>query len=115
MSNRRVAVTGIGLICALGLDRESSWRALCEGRCGIADLTLFDGTGCRSQKVAEVPRYDAAALFSPRERRRYSRSDQLAVIAATEALSDAGLLDADVDRSLVGVIMGVGTDDRLRV
>ncbi len=114
MSNRRVAVTGIGLICALGLDRESAWRALCEGRCGIADLTLFDGTGFRSQKVAEVPRYDAPAHFSPRERRRYSRSDQLAVIAANEALSDAGLFDTDVDRSLVGVIMGVGTDDRLR-
>lgn len=114
MSKRRVAVTGIGLICALGLDRESSWRALCEGRCGIADLTLFDGAGCRSQKVAEVPRYDAVAHFSPRERRRYSRSDQLAVIAAHEALSEAGLLDTDVDRSLVGVIMGVGADDRLR-
>ena len=114
MSDRRVAVTGIGLICALGLDRESSWTALCEGRCGIADLTLFDGAGCRSRKVAEVPPYDAAAHFSPHERRRYSRSDQLAVIAAHEALSDAGLLDSDVARSLVGVIMGVGTDDRLR-
>ena len=114
MSTRRVAVTGIGLICALGLDRESSWRALCEGRCGIADLTLFDGTGCRSQKVAEVPPYDAAALFSPRDRRRYSRGDQLAVIAASEALSDAGLLATDIARSSVGVIMGVGANDSQR-
>jgi 3-oxoacyl-[acyl-carrier-protein] synthase II len=114
MSERRVAVTGIGLVCALGLDRESTWQALCEGRCGIADLTLFDGTGCRSQKVAEVPPYDAAAHFSPYERRRYSRSDQLAVLAASEALSDSGLLDSHVERSSVGVILGIGANDSLR-
>ena len=114
MSHRRVAVTGIGLISSLGLDRESSWRGLCEGRCGIADLTLFDGTGCRSQKVAEVPPYDVGGHFSPNERRRYSRSDQLAVIATAEALSDAGLLDSGIDRSSVGTIMGVGSNDLLR-
>lgn len=114
MSRRRVAVTGIGLICALGLDRESVWQALCEGRCGIADLTLFDGTGLRSRKVAEVPHYDEAARFSARDRRRYSRSDQLAVIAAEEALADAGWLDWGIDPASVGIIMGVGGNDLLR-
>jgi 3-oxoacyl-[acyl-carrier-protein] synthase II len=114
MSRRRVAVTGIGVICALGLDRESSWRGLCEGRCGIDDLTLFDGTGLRSRKVAEVPRYDEAAFFSARERRRYSRSDQLAVVAATEALTDAGLVASGIEPSSVGVIMGIGANDLLR-
>lgn len=109
-----MAITGIGLICALGLDRETSWQALCAGRCGIGDLTLFEAPGCRSQKVAEVPFYDPAARFSPWERRRYSRSDQLAVIAASEALSDAGLLDTEIDRAAVGVFMGVGTNDLLR-
>ena len=114
MTDRRVAVTGIGLICALGLDRESSWQALCEGRCGIGDVTLFDGTGFRSRMVAEVPRYDETARFSPRERRRYSRSDQLAIIAASEALADAALLDSGIVRSAVGVILGVGSNDLLR-
>jgi 3-oxoacyl-[acyl-carrier-protein] synthase II len=114
MSERRVAITGMGLICALGLDRESSWLALCEGRCGIGDLTLFDSAGYRSKQVAEVPAYDAAAHFSPRERGRYSRADQLAVIATAEALADARLLDTDVPRSSIGVIFGVGTGDLLR-
>jgi len=114
MGRRRVAVTGIGLICALGVDRESSWQALCEGRCGIADLTLFDGTGLRSRKVAEVPQYDEAARFSPRERRRYSRSDQLAVIAAEEALDDAGWRDWRIAPSSIGIVMGVGGNDLLR-
>jgi 3-oxoacyl-[acyl-carrier-protein] synthase II len=114
MSERRVAVTGIGLLCALGLDRESAWQALCEGRCGIGDLTLFESEGCRSRQVAEVPRYDEAAHFSPYERRRYSRVDQLAVLASSEALSDAGLLEGHVSRSSVGVILGVGAGDLLR-
>ena len=114
MSERRVAITGMGLVCALGLDRESSWRALCEGRCGIGELTLFDSTGYRSRMVAEVPPYDVAAHFSPRERRRYSRADQIAVLATAEALTDAGLFASGIPRSSIGVFFGVGTGDRLR-
>jgi 3-oxoacyl-[acyl-carrier-protein] synthase II len=97
----------------LGTDRESAWQALCEGRCGIADLTLFEGEGYRSRMVAEV-HYDEAAHFSVRERRRYARADQLAIIATSEALADSGLLDAGIDRSEVGVLLGVGANDLLR-
>jgi len=113
MTRRRVAVTGMGLICAVGPDRESAWRALCEGRCGIGELTLFDGEGYRSRMVAEVP-YDPAAHFSPRERRRYGRADQFAVLAASEALTDARLLQTNIPRSSIGVLMGVGANDLLR-
>lgn len=115
MSDRRVAITGIGLVCSLGLDRESAWRGLVEGRCGIGDLTLFEPRGYRSLKVAEVPRFDEKARFTPLQRRRYSRSDQLAVLAASEALADAGLLGTDDgQRERVGVILGGGTNDLLR-
>ena len=113
MNQRRVAVTGLGLVCALGLDRESAWRALCGGQCGIGDLTLFEGGGYRSRMVAEV-RYDPAAYFSARERRRYSRADQLAVMATAEALADARLLETPIAKSSVGVFMGVGANDMLR-
>ena len=113
MTRRRVAVTGMGLICAVGPDRESAWRALCEGRCGIGELTLFDGEGYRSRMVAEVP-CDPAAHFSPRERRRYGRADQFAVLAASEALTDARLLQTNIPRSSIGVLMGVGANDLLR-
>jgi 3-oxoacyl-[acyl-carrier-protein] synthase II len=113
MTKRRVAVTGMGLVCAVGLDRESAWQALCEGRCGIGELTLFSGEGYRSRMVAEV-KYDPAAHFSSRERRRYSRADQFAVLAASEALADAGLLETGVARSSIGVLLGVGANDLLR-
>lgn len=113
MTERRVAVTGIGLVCSLGLDRESVWQALCEGRCGIADLTLFEGDLYRSRMVAQVP-YDEATRFSVRERRRYARADQFAILAATEALADSGLLESGIARSSVAVLMGVGANDLLR-
>ena len=113
MSLPRLGVTGIGLICAVGSDRESSWLALCEGRCGIRELTLFGGEGYRSRMVAEV-RDDPEARFSPRERRRYSRADQFGVLAAAEALADARLLDAAIPTSSIGVFLGVGANDMLR-
>lgn len=112
---RRVAITGIGFVCSLGLDRETCWQGLVEGRCGIGDLTLFDGAGYRSRKVAEVPAWDAAPRFSAYERRRYSRSDQLAVLASAEALADARLLEAGPDPSSIGIVFGVGTGDLLRI
>jgi 3-oxoacyl-[acyl-carrier-protein] synthase II len=101
------------MICAIGSNRESSWIALCEGRCGIRELTLFGGEGYRSRMVAEV-RDDPATGLSPRERRRYSRADQLGVAAAAEALADAGLLDTGVPKSSIGVFLGVGGNDMLR-
>ena len=113
MTERRVAVTGIGLVCSLGLDRESVWQALCEGRCGIADLTLFEADLYRSRMVAQVP-YDEATRFSVRERRRYARADQFAILAASEALADSGLLESGIARSSVAVLMGVGANDLLR-
>jgi 3-oxoacyl-[acyl-carrier-protein] synthase II len=113
VSDRRVAVTGIGLICALGGTREAVWEGLVEGRCGIGDVTLFDTTGYRSRCAAEVRDLDSSC-FSPRERRRWSRSDRLAVLAADEALEDAGLLDSGIAPDRVGVLLGAGTGDLLR-
>lgn len=114
MSERRVAVTGMGLTCAVGADLESSWQALRAGCCGIRELSLFDGAGYRSRMVAEIKGYDPAARFSPRERRRYSRGDQFAIIATAEALGDAALIASGIDPQRVGVFFGVGTGDLLR-
>ena len=114
MSGRRVAVTGIGLMSALGTTREAVWDGLVNGRCGIADVTLFDTTGYRSTKAAEIPAYGRDTAFSEKAWRRLSRSDQIAVIASREALADSGLLDANMPKDRLGVVLGCGTADLFR-
>ncbi|MEO8071066.1 MAG: beta-ketoacyl-[acyl-carrier-protein] synthase family protein, partial [Acidobacteriota bacterium] len=114
MPVRRVAVTGIGCVSALGATREAVWQGLVAGRSGIGPLSLFDATGYRSQIAAQVADYDEATQFSPLERRRLSRCDQIAVLASAEALRDAGLTSARFDPYRVGVMFGAGTGDLLR-
>jgi 3-oxoacyl-[acyl-carrier-protein] synthase II len=114
VSDRRVAVTGIGLMTALGPTRESVWSALLEGRCGIRDLTLFDGTGCRSRLVAEIDAIPHDPGFSDKAWRRLSRSDQMAVTASREALEDSGVMESGVEPHRIGVMFGSGTADLLR-
>jgi 3-oxoacyl-[acyl-carrier-protein] synthase II len=114
MSRRRVAVTGIGLLTALGTTREAVWDGLVNGRCGIGDVALLDTTGYRSRKAAEIPSYSRDAAFTEKSWRRLSRADQIAVIAAREALDDAGLLDTAAGRDRMGVILGSGTADLRR-
>jgi 3-oxoacyl-[acyl-carrier-protein] synthase II len=113
--SRRVAITGIGLVTALGTSREETWRRLIAGECGVQPVTVFDTSGCRSRIAAEV---DAAALdaqFTPVQRRRWSRGDRFGVAAAREAVSDAQLMDgADPDPTRIGVLLGAGTSDLLR-
>lgn len=111
----RIAVTGIGLLTAVGTTRDESWSNLVDGRCGIGPLTLFESDGYRSRIAAQV---DAAAIrdrLTPLQRRRWSRSDQFAVLSAQEAIADAGLTDAyhwNPDR--VGIIIGSSTGDLIR-
>ncbi len=111
----RVAITGIGLLTAVGTTREESWSNLVEGRCGIAPLTLFDSDGYRSRIAAQVDDAAFRDRLTPLHRRRWSRSDQFAVLSAREAIADAGLADAYRDRpDRVGVIIGSSTGDLLR-
>ena len=114
MTDRRVVVTGIGLMSALGTTREAVWHGLVSGRCGIAAVTQFDTTGYRSQLAAEIPAYTRDAAYSEKAWRRLSRSDQVAIIASREALNDAGLLEGDVDRERIGVLLGSGTANLMR-
>jgi 3-oxoacyl-[acyl-carrier-protein] synthase II len=114
MSDKRVAITGIGMICALGTQREAVWEHMLAGHCGIGPVTLFDTEGYRSRIAAEVDLSDVQARFTPYQRRRWSRSDMMGVVAAEEAIADAGLLDSGIDRTRVGVLLGAGTGDLVR-
>lgn len=111
----RVAVTGIGLLTAVGATRDESWTNLVEGRCGIGPLTLFESDGYRSRIAAQVDDAAVRERLTPLQRRRWSRSDQFAVLSAREAIADAGLMEAYRSKpDRVGVIIGSSTGDLIR-
>jgi 3-oxoacyl-[acyl-carrier-protein] synthase II len=111
---KRVAITGIGLVTALGTTRDESWRRMIAGDCGIGATTVFDTQGYRSRVAAEVDMQAVDEGTTPLERRRRSRGDRIGVRAASEAVADSGILEGAVDRSRIGVFFGAGTADLLR-
>ena len=102
------------MIASVGATRESVWQGLVDGRCGISEPAHLDLSSFRSRLAAEIPCFDTSALPA-RALRRWSRSDQIAVVATAEAIADAGL-DADpaFDRQRTAVLLGSGTGDLRR-
>ncbi|HSP33068.1 MAG TPA: beta-ketoacyl synthase N-terminal-like domain-containing protein, partial [Thermoanaerobaculia bacterium] len=86
----RIAVTGAGIICSIGRNKEEVWRSIVESRAGIGKLTRFPGETFPTDIAAEVDEDIAGMVPMPkREARRLSRTDLLAVIAANEAIAQA--------------------------
>jgi 3-oxoacyl-(acyl-carrier-protein) synthase len=112
--SRRVVVTGIGLVTALGATREETWRRMLVGECGIRPVSVFDTNGYRSRVAAEVDIQAVDRSLNAVKLRRHSRSDRIGLGAAMEAIADAGLLDGTIDLRRVGVFFGAGTGDLLR-
>jgi 3-oxoacyl-[acyl-carrier-protein] synthase II len=113
-SSPRVAITGIGIVSSLGIGREANWEHMVRGLCGLRPVTLFETSDFRSRIAGEVDLFDVQGRFTPWQRRRWSRSEQLAVVATQEALDESALLASGVDRARVGVLFGAGTGDLLR-
>lgn len=86
----RIAITGLGIICSIGRNREEVWRAICESRAGIGKLTRFPRETFPTDIAAEVSAdVEAMVPVTRRKAKRMSRTDLLAVIAAKEALDQA--------------------------
>jgi nodulation protein E len=88
---RRVAVTGIGVISALGPTRDHFWSALAEGRSGIRPMTLVPSGSVRFPNAAEVPDFRAEDHMDPKHADALDRFAQFALIAAREAVVDSGI------------------------
>jgi 3-oxoacyl-[acyl-carrier-protein] synthase II len=86
--NVRIAVTGVGIICSIGRNKDEVWRSIRESRAGISKLTRFPGETFPTDMAAEVGG-ELQLPISRREAKRMSRTDLLAVIAAKEALNQA--------------------------
>jgi 3-oxoacyl-[acyl-carrier-protein] synthase II len=108
----RVAVTGVGVICALGRNQKEFWAAAVEGRCGISPLSLFDAAGCLSRMAAEAGVVRPSVSLDRMERRRHSRTDLLCLLAGEEAVSQAGLSGEAVLEDF-GISLGTSTGGML--
>ncbi|MEM9400701.1 MAG: beta-ketoacyl-ACP synthase II [Verrucomicrobiota bacterium] len=110
MSKRRVVVTGVGVFTPLGNDLETYWTNLLAGQSGVARITQIDANLFGSQIAGEVKDFDPLKYFSnPKESRRCDRYAQLALAAAKDAISDAGLAEnTEYDPERSGVLVGSG-------
>ena len=104
---RRVVVTGLGMINAVGHDKESSFKAIIEGQCGIERITLFDASSYSVQIAGEVKDFDPKTVMDPKEVKKADRFIQLGLKAASEAIADAGI-DDSVERESFGVSCASG-------
>ena len=108
-SDRRVVITGLGVVTPLGHDLNTFWQNLIAGQCGIDKITAFDASAFATQIAGEVKNFDPAPAFSsPKEIRRTDRYSQFGVYAAWSALKDSGLELDKENLDEIGVFLGSG-------
>jgi 3-oxoacyl-[acyl-carrier-protein] synthase II len=108
MDKRRVVVTGLGPITPLGLDVETLWRNLVNGKSGIRRITSFDASAFPTQIAGEIDSFNPEDYIEPKEVKKMDRFIHFAVAAATLALNDSGLKITDSNSDRVGVLVGSG-------
>ena len=112
---RRVVITGLGVVSAVGNGVPEFWNSLIEGEDGTKEITVFDPSSYRIKIAAEVTGLDPEAHFSKKEIRRLSRCDQFGIVAFREAWRSARLDRDSVDKERIGVVLGAGSGGILSV
>ncbi len=105
---RRVVVTGVGAVSALGVGAAANWESVIAGRSGVSEITAFDVSQYTTRFGAYLNEWDPSQYLDTKEARRMARFQQFAVVAADEALKDSGLIIDDSNAERVGVIVGSG-------
>ena len=110
---RRVVITGVGIISAIGETLPAFGSNLFEGVCGIRETSLFDTTGYNCRLGGQIKGRKFKERLPPRQTKRISRCDLLGLIAAREAVYHAGIDFGKVDTERMGVVMGGGAGGML--
>jgi 3-oxoacyl-[acyl-carrier-protein] synthase II len=103
---RRVVITGIGLVTPLGNSKDANWQAILAGRSGVGPVTRFDASRLPCRIAGEVKDFDPTSVLEPKEVRRYDRFIHLAMRSTAEAIADAGLKFSGDLCERTGVIFG---------
>src|SRR5438067_4431812 len=105
---RRVVVTGVGLVCALGIGTEESWKNLLAGKSGIGLITQFDTNGFDCKIAGEIKNFDPFQWIEKKELKKMGRFIQVALAAADFAVKSANWKKEDSDLDEVGVYVSSG-------
>jgi 3-oxoacyl-[acyl-carrier-protein] synthase II len=106
--DRRVVVTGLGVISPVGNDKATAWANLVDGHSGLEQITYFDTAPYEAKLAGEVRGFEAKEWMDPKAVRRSESSMHFGVAAAKQALTDSGFELTDENRTEVGVIFGSG-------
>jgi len=106
--NRRVVVTGLGVISPVGNDKQTAWDNLMRGHSGLGEITRFDVSRYEAKVAGEVKDFVPTEWLGPKEIRRTEVSLQYGVAAAKQAVADSGFAIDDSNRTEVGVVFGSG-------
>jgi 3-oxoacyl-[acyl-carrier-protein] synthase II len=107
---RRIVVTGMGMVTAIGNDVASTWEGLLAGRSGVGPVTAFDPSRLTVRIAAQVKDFDSSGVLDRKDQRRTDRYIQLGLVAARQAMDQAGLparLEGELAEA-TGVILGTG-------
>jgi len=108
MMKRRVVITGLGVVHALGKDINTFWDAIKEGKNGITTVTKFDTTDFSTKVAAQIVDFDPSAYIDKKEAKRMDLFCQYAIVAAQQAIDMAGLDASKLDPFRAGVLIGSG-------
>jgi len=106
--NRRVVITGVGLVTPLGIGVKETWSALCAGESGITEITRFDTTGFNTKIAGEVKGFRPEDFMSKKDAQRSELFIAYSVAAARMAIEDSGFVIDASNYDRVGVITGCG-------
>ena len=108
MPERRVVVTGLGAVTSIGKTVNDFWANILAGKSGAGPITRFDASRFKTKFACEVKDFDVLDYFDRKEARKYDLFIHFAVVAADEALKDAGIAASNVDVERTGVIFSSG-------
>ena len=108
MNNRRVVVTGIGLVSSLGIGTEANWQAIRAGRSGVGTITKFDASQFATRIAGEVKNFDPLAYIEKKDVKKMDIFIQYAIAASQFAMDDSKLEVTPVLARRVGVFIASG-------
>jgi len=108
MSKRRVVVTGLGMVSPLGLDVQSSWKAILEGKSGVDYITHFDAKDYPVKIAAQVKNFDPTKYIEYKEVKKMDRFIHFAIAATQMALEDSNLKITSENSERIGIVIGSG-------